>query len=91
MKLNLVKVLNAILAEEATVNPVVMSSREEDYRNSYANYKAQTEWENNNTLDLIEHCEKYGWDYSHIKCKPVLSYEKWLAETKAVEARYLVA
>ena len=97
MKLNLTAVLNIIAVENESaailndpdadwnINP------EKELENDYAYYKMRVEMENDYTIDLIEHCEKYGWDYFNIFCEKVLSYEEWLAEEMKVREKYLVA
>lgn len=97
MKLNLVNVLNTIAVENESeailrdpdafwnINP------EKELKDAYDYYKMGVEMENDYTIDLIEHCIKYGWDYDHIKCKKVLTWDEWLAEEMETRSRYMVA
>ena len=96
MKLNIISILNNIAAEEATVSALVNPNAswninsEKELKNAYDYYKMHVEMENANTFDLIEHCEKYGWDYSHIHFNKLLTWEEWLAKEMEMRSRYMV-
>ena len=97
MKLNIIKVLNEIAAADATVvmlnDPDAvwnLPNNENDLYQDYLYYKMDTEMENDSTWDLIEHCEKYGWDYSHLNIKKVLTFDEWLIEENKMRANYMV-
>ena len=98
MKLNIIKVLNNIAAEEATVvmlnDPEAvwnLPNNEEELRDDYNYYKVGVEMENDGAWDLIEHCEKYGWDYSHVKIEKVMTFDEWLEKRNEMMSKYLVA
>ena len=64
MKLNIIEVLNKIAAEEATVvtlnDPEAVwnwPNNDESLREAYEYYKHDTEYDNADTWDMIEHCE----------------------------------
>ena len=97
MKLNIIKVLNEIAAADATVvmlnDPDAvwnLPNNENDLYQDYLYYKMDTEMENDSTWDLIEHCEKYGWDYSQLNIKKVLTFDEWLIEENKMRANYIV-
>jgi hypothetical protein len=99
MKLNIIKVLNEIAAADATVvmlnDPDAvwnLPNNENDLYQDYLYYKMDTEMENYYTLDLIEHCEKYGWDYSRWLnyLKKVMTFEEWFIEESKMRANYMV-
>ena len=99
MKLNIIKVLNEIAAEEATVvmlnDPDAVwnwPNNDADIYDDYICYKHDTEYGNADTLDMIEWNEKHGYDYSNwLKyLKKVLTFEEWLAEENKMRANYMV-
>ena len=95
MKLNLVNVLNTIAVEnesEAILRDPDASwniNPETELKNAYDDYKMWVEMENDYTIDLIEHCISYGWDYDHIKCKKVLTWDEWLTKENKTRANYM--
>ena len=97
--MNIIKVLNEINAEEATVvmlnNPEAvwnLPNNEADIYDDYLYYKRDTELENDDTWDMIEWNEKHGLDYSSwLKyLKKVMTFEEWLAEENKMRANYMV-
>lgn len=96
MKLNIINVLNEIANEEATVimlnDPDAFWNMDsiQDLFNAYEYYKCGVEMENESTIDLIEHCIKYGWECPNIKCEKVLSFDEWEISHNNMMAKYLV-
>jgi len=99
MKLNIIKVLNEIAAADATVvmlnDPDAvwnLPNNNEALREDYECYKHDIEYDNADTWDMIEHCEKYGWDYSRWLnyLKKVMTFEEWLTEENKMRANYMV-
>ena len=99
MKLNIVNVLNQIESENATMalllDPCAFWNRtnETELREEYLCYKHETEWDNDDTWDLIDYAERHGYDYSHWleRLKKVLSYDEWLAVRMQQLSKYLVS
>ena len=98
-KMNLVKVMNEIECENATMALLLDKeafwniTSEQDDRDAYDNYKYYLEDHNEGCWDMIEWLEKNGKDYTHwadMLEKPK-SYEEWLAEWQKVKQRYMAA
>ena len=94
MKLNIIKVLNTIAAEEATVvklnDPKAdwNATAESDLKNAYDYYKLGIEMENADAWDLIEWLDKHGEDYSHVKIEKIMSFDEWKEKNYS---KYLIA
>ena len=99
MKLNIIKVLNTIESEEATIimltdpNAFWNRTNEDELRDEYLCYKQETEWKNDYTWQAIEWYEKHGYDYSDLvkSLKKVMTFDEWLAQRKEIMSKYLVA
>ena len=97
MKLNIVKVLNNIAAEEATVmmltNPDAFwnCTAASDIKDEYEYYREGIEMDNDSAWEMIEWLEKHGMDYSHWTIKKVLPFDEWLENRNAQLSKYLVA
>ena len=97
MKLNIVSVLNSIANEEATVMMLIDPyaswniNSEIELRNAYDYYKTGIEMENEISLDLIEHCIKYGWEVPNISYKKLMTYDEWLKKEMEMRSKYLIA
>ena len=94
MKLNIIKVLNEIANEEATLvmlnDPDAQwnATIESDLRNAYKYYKVGVEMENDSSWELIEWLDKHGYDYSHIKIKKLMPFNEWKEKNYS---KYLIA
>ena len=97
MKLNIIRVLNEIANENASM--VILNdpdafwnaTAENDLHNAYDNYKQMIEYDNESAWDMIEWLDKHGQDYSHWHIKKVLSFDEWLKEEMKMRANYMVA
>lgn len=98
-RMNLVNVMNAIESENATM-PMLLDkdafwnkNSAIDVRDDYNDYVMETQMNNDDAWDMVEHCERYGWDYDrwldHIK--DILPFEKWVQQYNNTMARYMVA
>ena len=97
MKLNIIKVLNNIANEEATVSllndPYAFwnITSEIELKHEYENYKEQLKWSNDSAWEMIEWLDKNGYDYSHWKIEKELTFDEWLAKEMEIRSKYLVA
>ena len=98
-RLNLVNVMNAIESENATMamllDPDAFWNKDAviDLQDAYDYYLTGVNMANESHMDLIEHCEKYGWDYSHLLGgyeKP-MSFLEWLNEWVSETEKYIVS
>ena len=97
MKLNVVRVLNSIATEEATVANLIDSEAfwnkraSDDYRDMYEYDKFMTEMVNSQTLEMLDWCEKNNIDCSNVTLDKVYTYNEWLKNEMNIHSKYLIA
>ena len=98
-RMNLVKVMNQIESENATMamllNPDAFWNKDAsiDIQEAYEYYVTRTKMQNDDAWDMIEHCERYGWDYTKWldDVKEPMPFLEWLMEWQSEADKYMVS